>query len=139
MNDEQRKILDMLAQGTITADEAEKLLEALKQNDDSSKPLEWNNDLPKYLYIRVDPKEGAPDADQVKITIPLALVQAGINFIAMLPKDTRGDVESAIRDKGIDFDFNRMTPEQTNLLLKALQELVVDVETSENTVRIYAE
>ncbi len=137
MSEERRKILDMLSKGKINAEEAEKLLDTVEPEATGVSVHPDSNGLPKYLYIRVDPKEGARDADQVKVTVPLALVKAGMNFASLLPRDARKDVEEAMENKGFDFDLKNIKSEDMDALLAALQELEVDVETSENTVKIY--
>jgi hypothetical protein len=132
MSEERRKILDMLAEGKVSSEEAEKLLDAIG----SEKPG-GDNSVPKYLYVRVDPKDGSKVSDQVKVTVPLALLKAGINFASLLPRDARKGVEEAMEDKGFDFNLKNMKGEDVDALLIALQELEVDVETSENTVKVY--
>jgi hypothetical protein len=42
-----------------------------------------------------------------------------------------------MEDKGFDFNLKNMKAEDVDALLIALQELEVDVETSENTVKVY--
>jgi DUF4097 and DUF4098 domain-containing protein YvlB len=138
MSEERRKILEMLAAGKVTSEEAEKLLDATEtgRTGETERPLGIDG-MPQYLYVRVEPKEGAKDADQVKVTVPLALIKAGINFISLLPKDARKDVEEAMENKGFDFDFKNLKPEDMDALISALNELEVDIETSENTVKVY--
>ena len=140
MSEERRKILEMLAEGKIKADEAERLLDAIEPAAPPARTALAGGDgeMPQYLYVRVEPKEGAEDADQVKVTVPLSLVKAGINFMSLLPKDARQDVESAMEQSGFDFDMDKLTGEQADAFLMALKELEVDVETKENTVKIYA-
>jgi len=133
MSEERRKILDMLSEGKISAEEAEKLLDAVES---IAAPAAADG-LPKYLYVRVDPKEGSGDTDQVKVTVPLALVKAGMNFASLLPRNAREDVEKAMESKGFDFDLKNMKNGDIDALLAALRELEVDIETSENTVKIY--
>lgn len=140
MSEERRKILEMLSEGKISTEEAEKLLDAVEPaGNTASVPVAAGMEgIPQYLYIRVEPKEGSPDADQVKVTVPLSLVKAGMNFMSLLPKDARKDVESAMEQSGFDFDFEKLSGAETEAFLMALKELVVDVETKENIVKIYA-
>ncbi len=127
----------MLAQGKISSEEAEKLLDAVEPDSPAGfSGAESSGVMPKNLYVRVLPKEGAEDTDQVKVTIPIALVKAGINFMNLLPKDARKDIENAMEKKGI--DLKNLNPDEMDSLLAAIQEFEVDVETSDNTVRIYA-
>jgi hypothetical protein len=139
MSEERRKVLDMLSEGKISAEEAEKLLDAVEPEPRSGIGGSTSPDgMPKNLFIRVLPKEGAENADQVKVTVPIALVKAGINFLSLLPNDARKGVETAMEDKGFDFDLKNLGPEEMDALLAAIQELEIDVETSDSTVRIYA-
>jgi len=135
MSDEKRKILEMLSRGKITAEEAEKLLDAVEPESLSQESID--EEFPRYLYVRVDPKEGSKSRDQVKVTVPLALLRAGLNFASLLPQEAREEVEKAMENKGFDFDFKDIKKGDIDSLLTALQELEVNVETAENTVRIY--
>ncbi len=138
MNEERRKVLDMLSEGKITAEEAERLLEVLEDQANSSTDLKTSNSaLPRYLYVQVDPKEGVKDSEQVKITVPLTLLKAGISLLSLLPKKARDDVEQVMDDKGFDFDFSNLKPEEMDALVTALEELEVNVDTPDTTVRVY--
>lgn len=135
MSDERRKILDMLSRGKISAEEAEKLLDAVKPESLSKE--DKPEGFPRYLYVKVDPKDGSKNKDQVKVTVPLALIKAGLNFASLLPQEAREGVEKAMENKGFDFDLKDMKKGDIDSLLSALQELEVNVDTSDNTVRIY--
>ena len=141
MSEERRKILEMLAEGKVSAEEAERLLDAVEQPASDSvrdTPVRTMPEgMPEYLYVRVEPKDGAAESDQVKVTVPLALVKAGINFMSLLPKDARKDVESAIEESGFDLNLDKLSGAEADAFLMALKELVVDVETKDNTVKIY--
>jgi SHOCT-like protein len=77
-----RKVLDMVSDGKITADEAAKLLEAM--NPKHSKSIKLGNG--KKLIVQII-KEGAAKP-KVNIAIPLKLAQFGLNFI---PKNGKFD------------------------------------------------
>lgn len=62
----------------------------------------------------------------------MALVKTGINFVSLLPKDARKDVEKAISESGFDFGLTKMRDAERDSLLSALQESRIDVETKEN-------
>ena len=53
MNDNRRQILDMLAQGKLTADEAERLIAALERNGAGASAMS-QADKVKYLRVLVD-------------------------------------------------------------------------------------
>ncbi len=139
MSEERRKILEMLTNGKISPEEAEKLLDAVEPAPvpAAAPAAGGGGEVPNYLYVRVEPKEGSSDADQVKVTVPLSLVKAGINFMNLLPKSARKDVESAMEQSGIDFDLDKLTGTEVDAFLMALKELEVDVETADSTIKIY--
>jgi hypothetical protein len=58
MNEERKKVLDMLAGGKISADEAERLINALENKTTETSPQtalsETLDNLPRYLFVKVD-------------------------------------------------------------------------------------
>jgi hypothetical protein len=139
MSEDQRKILDMLSEGKISVDEAEKLLEALKQGDPgqtegpSRGSIGW-----KYLRVLVEPGPNSQSKDRVNIRVPMKLIRAGMKWAAFIPKHAQSSVNKALHDKGIDVDFGKMTPKDIEELVSNLDELTVDVEGSEK-VKIFCE
>ena len=139
MSEDQRKILDMLSEGKISVDEAEKLLEALKQGDhnrtesSSGGSAGW-----KYLRVLVEPGPNSQSRDRVNIRVPMKLIRAGLKWAAFIPKHAQSSVNQALHDKGIDMDFGKMTPKDIEDLIINLDELTVDVEGSEK-VKIFCE
>jgi hypothetical protein len=87
MNEEKARILKMLEDKKITADEAMKLLDALDRTD--SRPSE--RDLKrKWLHIRVE-KDGR---QTVNIKLPLALLKFGFKFV---PRHARKHAHAEVR------------------------------------------
>lgn len=146
MSDHQRQVLDMLAAGKISADEAAKLLERLnkpaeptgfggvdERYEASAGPAgEPGKPLPKYLRVTVNDAGSAQV--KVNVRIPLSLVRAGVRLGALLPNDAR----EALRAKGIDAaKLSQLEPDE---LIAALNELTVDVNGPQGeTVRIFCE
>ena len=54
MNDERKKVLELLSAGKISVEEAERLLAAMEDPAAGSE-----NTKPKYLRVLVEPKSGA--------------------------------------------------------------------------------
>ena len=82
MNDDRRQILDMLSQGKITTDEAERLLAALGRTGASagSEPQRLANRA-KYLRVSVDTdEEGDGGPTKVNIRVPMQLLRAGVRL-----------------------------------------------------------
>lgn len=76
--------------------------------------------------------------DRVNIRIPLKLIRTGLKWVSFIPEDTRTKVNEALRDKGIEMDFSKMTPDDLEELVENLDDLTVDVEGQEK-VRIFCE
>jgi hypothetical protein len=137
MNEERRKILEMLADKKISVDEAERLLAAV-----SATPPEATAGAgkpgPKYLRVLVEPAPGNKEGDRVNIRVPLNLVRAGLKFASFIPPQVRDKVNSELKEKGMAFDLNHFNPQDIEALLVHLNDLTVEVEGKEN-VRVFCE
>jgi hypothetical protein len=137
MKDERKKILEMLASGKINTDEAERLLNALEDN------LAGENNRsgtvrPKYLRILVEPKAGIQNGERVNVRVPINLIRAGLKWASFIPKHSQGKVGDALKEKGIDLDFSKMTPDDLDELIVNLNDLQVEVDGDE-VVRVFCE
>ncbi len=99
---ERIKILEMVEQGKITAEEGAKLLSAIEEGEPKREPAtevikaEKKDDV-SYLKIRVF--EGDMEKPKVKVNIPLALAKLGMQFV---PDDKMKNLE--IKGKPFDLD-----------------------------------
>jgi hypothetical protein len=151
MSENQKRILDLLAQGKISVSEAQTLLsltgaEKESSNRDSGSPK--SKAAPRYLYVMVETKPGAPPRRSesgrerpanVKVRIPFGLIRAGMKLATLIPSEAAGKVNDAMKEKGMDFDLRRMKPEDLEELIVALSENEINVDSDYETVRIYAE
>lgn len=139
MNEERRKILDMLAQGKITAAEAEKLLDAVgapasgSPGDGAPGARAW-----RYLRIQVDPGPQSESGDRVNIRVPFKLIRAGLKFAAFIPREAHDKVNQAFKDKGMDIDLARITPKDLEDIVANLDDMTVEVD-GKDKVRIFCE
>jgi hypothetical protein len=143
MKEERRKILDMLAEGKISVDEAEKLLAAIASDEADEKRSDEESvtgvKFPfKYLRVQVEPGSGCGGGERVNIRVPLKLIRAGLKWAAFMPKDVQGKVDKALSEKGINMDFSSIKPEDLDELVANLKDLTIDVEGKE-TVKIFCE
>ena len=144
MNENRRRILDLLAGGKITVEEAERLLSTMGEptggvvvaagEESARKPQ------PKYLRVVVEPAEG-PGAKQerVNVRVPVALLRAGMKFASVIPNAASSQINEKLREKGIDLDVRDLKLEDMEKLVDALSELQVDVDSPEAKVRVFFE
>ncbi|RPJ01395.1 MAG: hypothetical protein EHM31_05890 [Candidatus Aminicenantes bacterium] len=141
MNEERRKILDMLAQGKITVEEADKLLAAVETGPgagtaagtEASGRRSW-----KYLRVQVEPGPTSESGDRVNIRVPFKLIRAGLKFAAFIPREAHARVNQAFKEKGMDIDLARITPQDLEEIVSNLDDMTVEVD-GKDKVRIFCE
>jgi hypothetical protein len=89
-SEERLKILEMLEQGKISADDAKKLLDALGSEEPKSEPTSLSTAAAAKVsggekrLLRILVYEGDPDKPKVRVNIPLQLAKLAMKFV---PKD----------------------------------------------------
>jgi polyhydroxyalkanoate synthesis regulator phasin len=138
MNEERKKILEMLSEGKITVEEAEKLMEALSKDQQESKEIKdaSGTKVLKYLRVLVEPKEIG--GDRVNIRVPLNLIRAGLKWASFIPKEAQEKVDKVLTEKGLDLNFKNMSKENVEELIRTLDDLEIDIEGKEK-VKVYCE
>ena len=145
--DSRRRVLDLLSEGKISVDEAERLL-SLAGNA-SSRHSERNTGRenettppPKYLRVVVEPgsQAGAEESgERVNLRVPMALIRAGMRLPALIPGGVADKINEALRENGIDLDVRRLDGDELDELISALSELEIDVENGEHKVKVFVE
>jgi hypothetical protein len=138
MNEERRKILDLLAQGKITVDEAEKLLAAVGEPALQAEPAASGRRAWKYLRVQVEPGPGSEHGDRVNIRVPFKLIRAGLKFAAFIPRDAHDKVNQAFKEKGMEVDLAKITPQDLEELVSNLDDMTIEVD-GKDKVRIFCE
>ena len=139
MSEERKRILKMLADGKISPSEAEDLLDALgktdgRQRDDDSGPALAKLKNVKYIYVKV---LSAQD-DNVDVRVPLGLLRAGMKLTTLIPAQAMDHINSAMREKGMNFDLNNIKPDDIEELLRNIADMEVNVKSKNgDTVRVY--
>jgi hypothetical protein len=144
MSEDRRQILQMLAEGKITADEAERLLAAMEApplSDSLVGAYRAAGSKPKYLRVQVDAPDHHPDKEPVKVNIrvPMNLLRAGVRFGALIPQVAKERVNAALHEQGIPFDVDQLRPQDLEALVEQLSDLTVDVDQGETKVRVFCE
>jgi len=141
MSEDRRRILDMLAQGKITVEEADKLLAAISDSEgvpESQKAGE-KKAFPKYLRVVVEPGPESVKKEKVNIRVPFQLLRAGIKLASLIPGDAQARIETHLKEKGIEMDLSNIKSDNLEELLIHLNDLTVDVDSGEEKVRIFCE
>jgi len=138
MNEEKRKVLEMLSQGKITVEEAEKLLAAVA--DPSAEP-EFDaagKRVWKYLRVLVEPGPGSESQERVNVRVPRKLIQAGLKFASFIPQNAQSQVNQALKEKGINVDLAKITAQDLEDIVSNLDDMTVEVDGAEK-VRVFCE
>ena len=140
MNEQRKDILDMLAEGKITATEAEQLITALDRDQSPATSTQdaRPNGRARYLRVVVDTlDDGEPG--RVNIRVPLQLLRAGVRLAALIPPRALERANTELTKSGVPFDLTQLKPEQLEALVEHLDELTVDVDQPDAKVRIFCE
>jgi len=143
MSEDRGRILTMLAEGKITAEEAERLLDALDARTSSGAsagpaikgdPGPLIEALPKYLYVKVN----AANGDNVDVKIPIALVRSGLKLTSLIPPQAMDQINDSMSEHGMSVDFSNLKPEDIDELVESLREMEINVDsTNGDKVRVY--
>jgi polyhydroxyalkanoate synthesis regulator phasin len=140
MSEDRKRILELLAQGKINADEAERLIAALAGEGAGPRAerVDAPRRAPKYLRVVVDANdEGRPT--KVNVRVPMQLLRAGVRLGGIIPRHAREQVNEALQEQGIDIDIGKLKPENLEELIEQLQDFSVDVDDEHARVRIFCE
>ncbi len=135
MNEDRKRILGMLAEGKITADEAEMLLDSIGTETDVPAPTPtpsagWPtgpsaSGTPKFMYVKVTGK------DQVDVKIPLALLRTGLKLTSLIPPQAMEQINTSMSEAGMSFDLNNIKPEDIEDIIQSLREMEVNVKSAD--------
>jgi hypothetical protein len=141
MNDHRRRILDMLAAGKITADEAEQLLNALPESE--AKADAAPSVPPQYLRIEVrKPARDGQRERKVNLRVPVAVVKSGLKLGSLMRgfKDDRwGRWSDHLRARGLDVDFDQLDATSLEALLNHAGDVTIDVDDGRAQIRVVRE
>ncbi|WCN84303.1 SHOCT-like domain-containing protein [Micromonospora sp. LH3U1] len=140
MNDQRKDILDMLAEGRITADEAEQLIAALERDQS---PVAASADIrpkakAKYLRVLVDTTDNG-EPGRVNVRVPLQLLRAGVRLAALIPPQALGKANAELARSGVPLDLTQLKPEQLEALIEHLDEVAIEVDQPDSKVRVFCE
>ena len=153
MNENRRQILQMLADGKITADEADRLIAALEPGSESMAG-EYSGKTSngatvktrsKYLRVLVEADEsstGLKGVTTVNVRVPMQLLRAGVRLAALIPQQAHEQLDQALSKHGVPITLSQIKPENLEELIDHLEDLTVDVDGAEGNktkVRVFCE
>jgi hypothetical protein len=145
MTEHRRRILDMLATGKITTDEAEQLLNALPPEAPDAGPAKGREG---GRFFRIEVRRPARDGHREKkvdIRVPVTVVRSGLKLGSLFRgfKDdrfgVRGNLGDRLRAHGVDIDWEHLDMAQLETLLGEVGEVSIDVDDGRATVRVVRE
>jgi len=157
MNENRRQILEMVAAGKLTAEEAVRLLAALEPETATAGEYAGSTaganggkgatvkTKAKYLRVLVEADEamtGLKGGTTVNVRVPMQLLRAGVRLAALIPAQAHGQFDEALSKHGVPITLSQIKPENLEELIDHLEDLTVDVQgTDGNTtkVRVFCE
>jgi SHOCT-like protein len=156
MSDETRRVLDLLAQGKITVEEADRLLAALGAVSNGSGATAATSagkgaatgEAPSAKYLRISvTKTGSWSGDdgekgrrawmgvghvggrnrEVTVRVPVALVKNGVRLGAMIPGLSGAGLQTHLRERGVDVDLSKIDINTIDQLVSEFGEMNIDV------------
>ncbi|HEV3075416.1 MAG TPA: hypothetical protein VHB47_13425 [Thermoanaerobaculia bacterium] len=145
MSAERRKVLEMLAAGKITPEEADQLLDRLASPAAAAGAAEGEAAgaagggggagggrprAPRFLRVVVD----SPERDTINIRLPLGLIRTGLKISTLMPRR----VSHRLSERGI--DLSHLGKLDDEALIAELAALQVDIAAEDGEkVRIFCE
>jgi SHOCT-like protein len=151
MNENRRQILEMLAAGKITIEEADRLLAALEPAPGA---VEFSGRIPgangltdtpvktraKYLRVLVEADEtmtGLKGPTTVNVRVPMQLLRAGVRLASLIPHQVHDEFDETLSRHGVPLTLSQIKPENLEELIDHLEDLSVDVDgTKGNSTRV---
>src|ERR1051326_2232174 len=133
MTENTKQVLEMLAEGKITTEEADRLITALREQPGSPAAAKAK---PRYLRVIVDAEDAKDGPVKVNIRVPLVLLRAGVRLASLIPPRAQEEVNRALRQEGIDVDITKVKAENVEALIDELRDLSVDIEHLGEDVKI---
>ncbi|MFF4409245.1 hypothetical protein [Streptomyces sp. NPDC001404] len=143
MNEQSRQILEMLAEGKITVDEAERLIEALRREQPGTPPGTASRPKarPKYLRVVMDAEDGTggDGRTRLNVRIPLQLLRAGVRLTTLIPPAAITKVNAELGKAGVPVDLGELKPQHLDALVEHLDDVVVDLDDPDSKMQVYCE
>ena len=141
MSEDRARILNLLAEGKISADEAATLLDAVQSPAEEpaatgAPTLSEVKGMPKFLYVKIV----SVDEDNVDVKVPLSLVRSGLKLTSLIPPQAMNQINDSMSEHGMSLDFSNLKTEDIDELIMGLREMEVNVNSANgDNVRVFCE
>jgi hypothetical protein len=146
--DDTRQILDMLSQGKLTVDDADRLLKAVfaaqpaaeTADADASAPAD-RTQRPRWIRINIH-KLATDDMKKprdVNVRVPIAAVKGGLRLGAIIAEFAGEKTKLRMKQQGMDIDLSKINGPEFESFLKTLDDVNVDIDDGKSQVRITCE
>ena len=144
--DDTKQILEMVAQGKITVDEADRLLKALADTRDAVPGDDGDGPRKRWLRINISKpaNEHRPHPKEVNIRVPLGIVRGGMRLGAIVAAFAGGNAAQDMKRRGMDVDLSainsdlsKMHGPELDAFLNSLHD--IDIDDGKSRVRITSE
>ncbi|MFC0505259.1 SHOCT-like domain-containing protein [Micromonospora costi] len=141
MNEQRRQILQMLVEGKITADEAERLINALERDQPESPPGATSRPKPrpKYLRVLVTSEDDFDGPGRINVRVPLQLLRAGVRLTSLIPPQALTQANAELRRSGVPIDLTQLKPQHIEELIEHLDDITIDVDQPDAKVQVFCE
>ena len=149
--DDTRRILDMLSQGKITVDEADRLLRAVSADPPAgAAPAAPSTDPTRARWIRINIHKPATDEahgpKDVNIRVPIAVVKGGMRLGALIGTFAGEKAARRMKAQGLDIDLAKINSDLSQMngpefdeFLRSLNDTNIEIDDGKAQVRITAE
>ena len=141
MNEQHRRVLQMLAEGKITTDEAERLIDALGREQPDSPPGATPRPKPRPKYLRVVMVDDSSPAEpgRINIRVPLQLLRAGVRLASLVPPQALTRVNAELDKSGVPIDLTQLKPQDIEELIDQLDDVTVDIDDASSKIQVFCE
>ena len=149
--DDTRRILDMLSEGKISVDEADRLLKAMSADPAAGTAAAAPSpDTTRARWIRINihkpAKDDGHEPKDVNIRVPIAVVKGGMRLGAIIATFAGEKAAQRMKERGLDLDLStingdlsRMNGAEFDTFMATLDDMNIEIDDGKSQVRITAE
>ena len=152
MSDETRRVLELVAQGKVTVDEADRLIKAVSADGPAQTAAAdtATDGRQRARWFRINIHKPAKDQTQrpkdVNVRVPVAVVKGGMRLGAIIATFAGEKAAQRMKERGLDLDLStingdlsRMNGPEFDTFLKSLDDMNIDIDDGKSQVRITVE